>query len=352
MKIKIRINRRFATAVVASAFLALGCSSSSQQEEDIVYSDQPQEQQEQEYVEASEGTGGEELDQSQQESTSLSGNESDAESENQDSESEDLVADYEEELASEDNPVPSGIANSGAASEPTKQTDWNSSTNDYSQTEGYATNSGSEQDAAPAKDPSLDYTTTASSSYDSGAYDATASTGSSSWGNSTSSKTQWTNSQSSMAGQGYNDNLTTDLQANQRLYIVQKGDTLSSIAHKIYGDAQKWTDLAATNSIANANTIFPGDPIRFTTTENSKDYELTYDNIAKNTVTVQQGDTLSSIAQQVLGDGGAWKFLYTMNKSEITNPNVISPDQVLYYFTRASYNQAFLESNIKERFGH
>lgn len=346
MKIKIRFNRRLATAVVASAFLALGCSSSSQEEEDIVYSDQTQEQQEQEdYVESGDGTGGEDLAQSQQESDESSNS----------SESEDLVSDYQEELSSEDNPVPSGITTNAPNQDSAKQNDWNSSTNDYSQTEGYATasGSGSAQDSAPAKDPSLDYSTnsgtdpysTGSDSYGSDSSygsSATASTGSSSWNNS---------SQGSGA-QGYNDNLTTDLEANQRLYIVQKGDTLSSIAHKIYGDAKKWTDLASTNGIANANTIFPGDPIRFTATETSKDFEVTYDNIAKNTVTVQKGDTLSSIAKQVLGDGGAWKFLYTMNKSEITNPNAIAPDQVLYYYTRDSYNQAFLESNIKERFGH
>ena len=44
--------------------------------------------------------------------------------------------------------------------------------------------------------------------------------------------------------------------------------------------------------------------------------------------TVQQGDTLFSIAQQAYGDGNQWPVIAKANN--IANPNLIYPGQVLY----------------------
>lgn len=41
-------------------------------------------------------------------------------------------------------------------------------------------------------------------------------------------------------------------------YIIQKGDWLSKIALKYYGDMDLWRDLAAHNQLANPNMIRPG----------------------------------------------------------------------------------------------
>lgn len=329
----------------AGALLAVGCAGDQQQQEDIVYSDQPQQEQQQQqgdYAQADDSAGGE---------SSL--DEADG------SESEDLVSSYQEELSSDDTPVSSGIADSAAEASAESQEKWNSSTNDYNSgesTDSYASNNGAQAgsepslnyDTEPAYDTSADAGTTASTGYQGSTAGASAPK---TWKKKSTS--QWSKaSTQSTYNAGYNDNLSTDLTGNQRLYIVQRGDTLSSIARKIYGDAALWNELAATNGISNANAIYPGDPIKFASNAYSKDFEATYDNIAKNTVTVQRGDTLSSISKQIFGDSGEWKVLYTMNKSEIADPNTIAPNQVLYYFTRESFNQAFMQSSIKERFGH
>jgi hypothetical protein len=47
------------------------------------------------------------------------------------------------------------------------------------------------------------------------------------------------------------------------------------------------------------------------------------------TYTVQDGDTLWSIAQQSYGDGQMWPHIYHANRAQIANPNVIYPGQVL-----------------------
>ena len=47
--------------------------------------------------------------------------------------------------------------------------------------------------------------------------------------------------------------------------------------------------------------------------------------------TVQQGDTLSSIAQQAYGDGNKWQIIYDANKQVIgSDPNLLRPGEVLY----------------------
>ena len=45
-------------------------------------------------------------------------------------------------------------------------------------------------------------------------------------------------------------------------YIVQPGDTLSSIARKTLGQASRWPEIASLNHIQNPNSIFVGERLR------------------------------------------------------------------------------------------
>jgi LysM repeat protein len=47
------------------------------------------------------------------------------------------------------------------------------------------------------------------------------------------------------------------------------------------------------------------------------------------TYTVESGDTLSGIAQKVLGDGNRWHEIFDLNQDQIDDPNVIFPGEVL-----------------------
>lgn len=46
------------------------------------------------------------------------------------------------------------------------------------------------------------------------------------------------------------------------------------------------------------------------------------------TYTVRQGDSLSKIAQRLLGDASRWREIYELNRQSIQNPNLIYPGQV------------------------
>lgn len=50
--------------------------------------------------------------------------------------------------------------------------------------------------------------------------------------------------------------------AHQESYTVRAGDTLSSIARRVYGDASLYTRLAAANGIQNPNLIYSGQVLR------------------------------------------------------------------------------------------
>jgi nucleoid-associated protein YgaU len=50
---------------------------------------------------------------------------------------------------------------------------------------------------------------------------------------------------------------------------------------------------------------------------------------AQKTYTVQAGDTLGKIAQELYGDGSRWNEIYEANKDQIADPNVIEVGQEL-----------------------
>lgn len=102
-----------------------------------------------------------------------------------------------------------------------------------------------------------------------------------------------------------------------RAYTVQAGDTLSAIAYRFYGDAERWNLIYETNRRVigdDPNQIHPG-------------LELIIPDAANVSVyTVQAGDTLSAIAQRFYNDATQWPSLYQRNRDVIgDDPNQLRP---------------------------
>jgi nucleoid-associated protein YgaU len=55
-----------------------------------------------------------------------------------------------------------------------------------------------------------------------------------------------------------------EAEVTQQLYTIQKGDTLSKIAKRHYGDAARWTALFEANKdiIKNPDLIYPGQVLK------------------------------------------------------------------------------------------
>ena len=109
-------------------------------------------------------------------------------------------------------------------------------------------------------------------------------------------------------------------------YTVQQGDTLSGIAQQAYGDGNQYQVIANANHISDPNVIQIGQVLFIPVLSSASP-------TPGSNYTVQQGDTLSGIAQKAYGDGNQWQKIYDYphNKQVIgPDPNIIRPGEVLY----------------------
>ncbi|HET9873670.1 MAG TPA: LysM peptidoglycan-binding domain-containing protein [Propionibacteriaceae bacterium] len=111
-----------------------------------------------------------------------------------------------------------------------------------------------------------------------------------------------------------------------RTYTVKPGDTLTKIAQAQLGDGDRWTEIFLLNratirdpdqiSVGQVLILPPNAPAGPGTAP-TRVYK------------VKQGDTLSGIAAAELGDADRWREIFTLNRSVLTNPDVIVPGTVL-----------------------
>jgi nucleoid-associated protein YgaU len=113
-------------------------------------------------------------------------------------------------------------------------------------------------------------------------------------------------------------------------YIVQSGDTLAKISSKIYGQPNRWADIAELSSLPNPGRIFPGDVVYYQLTEETLAFATKYEGLPRQEVVVGAGDTLTSISARVYGSPMDWKILWRHNDG-IQNPDKLDPGTVLIY---------------------
>src|SRR5205807_3281936 len=83
------------------------------------------------------------------------------------------------------------------------------------------------------------------------------------------------------------------------------GDTLSGIAQQAYGDGNQYQVIANANHISDPNLIQSGQVLFIPVLSSASGSPTPGSNY-----TVQQGDTLSGIAQKAYGDGNQWQRIY------------------------------------------
>jgi nucleoid-associated protein YgaU len=129
-------------------------------------------------------------------------------------------------------------------------------------------------------------------------------------------------------------------------YTVVRGDSLSAIAQKYYGDASKWTEIAKANNLANPQVIHAGNALTVPQLASSTQASAAQtassgasvggtsavSSKIGNTYTVRLGDTLWSIAQKAYGSGYEWYRIDQANapipRNALGKP-LISPGQNL-----------------------
>lgn len=122
-------------------------------------------------------------------------------------------------------------------------------------------------------------------------------------------------------------------------YIVEKGDTLARISQKIYGNGNRWQEMATLSGLSNPSRIFPGDLVYYTLDESAVAFAKTYESLARSEEQVKPGDTLATIAKRVYGSSTAWRSIWRHNDS-IDNPDVVTPGTTVYYLPKGSLHAA------------
>ncbi|MBC7530341.1 MAG: LysM peptidoglycan-binding domain-containing protein [Oligoflexus sp.] len=129
-------------------------------------------------------------------------------------------------------------------------------------------------------------------------------------------------------------------------YIVQKGDALGKIAQRVYGDSNKWTEIADFTGIANPKLIYPGDVVYYQLTEKTTSFASAYEGVGRSEVEVGQGDTLATIAGKVLGNSTLWKLIWRQN-DKIDNPDKLTAGTKVYYIDHAKLAEIKSEVSTK-----
>jgi LysM repeat protein len=103
-------------------------------------------------------------------------------------------------------------------------------------------------------------------------------------------------------------------------YTVVPGDTLYGIAAKFYGDGYCWDDIFQANrsQIENPDLIYPGQVFQIPRGPRKE-------TPISGTYTTQAGDTLSALAQRLLGSAERWTELYAANADRIKDPANLEP---------------------------
>lgn len=103
-------------------------------------------------------------------------------------------------------------------------------------------------------------------------------------------------------------------------YKVLKGDTLSSISKKYYGNANRYMDIARKNGITDVNSLSVGQELKIDESNNKNNNTINNTNNTNNSYKLAKGDSLSKIAQ----NNGT-----TLNELLKYNPNIKNPNNVL-----------------------
>lgn len=115
-------------------------------------------------------------------------------------------------------------------------------------------------------------------------------------------------------------------------YYIQKGDTLATIAQKIFGNRALWKTLQSENNLSDPNLIYAGDVVYYSLNDSARPFAEKYESAARQSVTVQAGDSLSKIARKVFGSEFEWRTLWKENP-HVKNPDLLKAGTVLTYRT-------------------
>lgn len=117
-------------------------------------------------------------------------------------------------------------------------------------------------------------------------------------------------------------------------YTIKLGDNFTSIARAHYGDGKYWELIQKANPGVDPNRLQVGQvitlPPKDSGTTGTRDRKSDQPSPAgRATYIVAEGDSLTSIARNVLKDENRWREIFELNKDKLASPNLIKPGMEL-----------------------
>lgn len=111
-------------------------------------------------------------------------------------------------------------------------------------------------------------------------------------------------------------------------YTVKQNETLMIIAFKIYGDYERWKDIANQNrdALRGNTSVKAGMVLNYMAPAE----EFIW-NPEGNPYLIRTGDTLAGISKEVYATDRKWKLIWDNNRPLIKNPNRIFAGFTIYY---------------------
>lgn len=114
----------------------------------------------------------------------------------------------------------------------------------------------------------------------------------------------------------------------QKQYTVQKNETLMLIAFKLYGDYEKWKELANYNSDKLNGTTHVKEGMVLNYPAPAEEFVWNPEGLP---YLIRTGDTLGIISNNVYQTSKKWKLLWHNNRPLIKDPNKIFAGFTIYY---------------------
>lgn len=117
-------------------------------------------------------------------------------------------------------------------------------------------------------------------------------------------------------------------QGEMKQYVVQKNETLMLIAFKLYGNYERWKDIANQNrdTLKGSTNLSAGMTLNYAAPAE----EFVW-NPQGSPYLIRTGDTLGGISQQVYVTSKKWKLIWNNNRPLIKDPNRIYAGFTIFY---------------------
>jgi len=112
----------------------------------------------------------------------------------------------------------------------------------------------------------------------------------------------------------------------EKIYKVEKGDSLWKIAEAEYNDGYSWTKIAEANNLENPSVLVAGQELVLPKLEVKETIAKVTDEVETtiavgNEYKVVKNDNLWTIAVRAYGDGYQWTKIWQENRSKLNTPD-------------------------------